>query len=586
MDKLDNKEIPDKPGIYIFKDKYSEPIYVGKAKNLRKRVATYFGSNTSWKIKRLVNEAKEISFVVSQNEANALLAEYSFIQEFKPKYNVQFKDDKSYPYVAITNDLWPREYVSRNINKKNTNFGPYPFIGAARRSLDHLINIFPVRTCSDNTFERHQKLKKPCLLYEIDKCSAPCVDYVSQNEYSEMVDNIKEFYKGNSETQQYEEAQKTKDVIQHLENARITQTLMTANGKNVDVIGIDIGNYDVVLTCLIIRNGRITGEIKKNLEPINVNDIETYLPQIIINMFENHTPSNEILISHEFSLIDVIEKKLKHKWNKNIKLLNPKRGWKKDLLATAIEDAKELRRVADLKRRSDLEFRSLSLEQLKHKLNLKNIPYRIEAYDISNLGDKFRVGSMVVMEDGLVKPSMYRKFHIKTFKGQDDFKSIEEVIFRRLKRLKNTSEQDQSFRRSPDLILIDGGKGQLSKAKGVIDHFQLDIDVLGLAKKEEEIYLPFSKNPVLLNKNSESLFVLQNIRDEAHRIAVNENRRLRLKDLDINNLLSIKGVSEESINELVRKYKTLDSISSASLHDLETQITKREAIKVFNYFSS
>ena len=230
MDKLNNKEIPDKPGIYIFKDKYSDPIYVGKAKNLRKRVITYFGNNTPWKIKRLINEAKEISFVVSQNEANALLAEYSFIQEFKPKYNVQFKDDKSYPYVAITNDLWPRVYVSRNINKKNTNFGPYPFIGAARRSLDHLINIFPVRTCSDNTFERHKKLKKPCLLYEIDKCSAPCVDYVSQNEYSEMVDNIKEFYKGNSdvyindkiqemkyhsETQQYEEAQKTKDVIQH-----------------------------------------------------------------------------------------------------------------------------------------------------------------------------------------------------------------------------------------------------------------------------------------------------------------------------------------------------------------------------------
>ena len=553
------------------------------------------------KFKRLVNEAKEISFVVSQNEANALLAEYSFIQEFRPKYNVQFKDDKSYPYVTISDDLWPRVYVSRNINKKNTNFGPYPFIGAARRSLDHLINIFPVRTCSNNTFERHQKLKKPCLLYEIEKCAGPCVDYVAQEEYKEMIDNIKDFYRGNSDkyiddkiqemkyqsdNQQYENAQKTKNIIQHLENARITQTLMTANDKNVDVIGIDVGKYDVVLTCLIIRNGRITGEIKKNIEPIDVNDIETYLPQIIINMFENHIPSNEILISQQFSLINVIEKKLKQKWNKNIKLVNPKRGWKKDLLLTAIEDAKELRRVADLKRRSDLEFRSLSLEQLKNKLNLKNIPYRIEAYDISNLGDKFRVGSMVVMEDGLIKPSMSRKFHIKTFKGQDDFKSIEEVIFRRLKRLTNISEKDQSFRRSPDLILIDGGKGQLSKAKSVIDHFQLEIDVLGLAKKEEEIFLPSSKKPVLLNKNSEALYVLQNIRDEAHRIAINENRRLRLKDLDINNLLSIKGVSEESINQLIVKYKTLDDISSASINDLENQITKREAEKVFNYFSS
>ena len=225
--------LTNSPGVYQFFDDSKKIIYVGKAKNLRKRVATYFGSNTSWKIKRLVNEAKEISFVVSQNEANALLAEYSFIQEFRPKYNVQFKDDKSYPYVTISNDLWPRVYVSRNINKKNTNFGPYPFIGAARRSVDHLINIFPVRTCSNNTFENHKKLKKPCLLYEIDKCSGPCVDYVDQGKYTEMIDNIKEFYKGNSDiyinekiqemkyysdNQQYEDAQKTKNIIPSILN--------------------------------------------------------------------------------------------------------------------------------------------------------------------------------------------------------------------------------------------------------------------------------------------------------------------------------------------------------------------------------
>jgi len=180
MDKLDTKEIPEKPGIYIFKDKFEEPLYVGKAKNLRKRVPSYFGQSTSWKVKRLINEASSVSFVVSQNEANALLAEYSFIQEFKPKYNIQFKDDKSYPYITITDDEWPRVLVSRNINKSNINFGPFPFIGAAKRSLDHLINIFPVRTCNDNTFNNHKKNLKPCLLYEIDKCSGPCVDKVDK----------------------------------------------------------------------------------------------------------------------------------------------------------------------------------------------------------------------------------------------------------------------------------------------------------------------------------------------------------------------------------------------------------------------
>jgi len=600
MEKIKLNEIPNKPGIYIFKDEYDEPIYVGKAKNLRKRVPSYFNKNTSWKTKRLTSEAKAISFIVSQNEANALLAEYSFIQEYKPKYNIQFKDDKSYPYVTITKEEWPRAFVTRNINQQNLNFGPFPFIGAAKRSLDHLINIFPVRTCTKNTFERHAKLNKPCLLYEIDKCSGPCVDLINKDDYQDLLDSLKNFYKGNSDTyinekveemklysdkQKYEEANKIKKTLSHLENARVNQTLMTSNDKNVDVIGIDIGRYDVVLSCLLIRNGRIVGEVKNNFEPMDVQEYENYLPQIIINLFEKNMPSNEVLVSHEFPMSEIIQKELEIKWNKKINLTNPKRGWKKDLLNTAIDDAKELRRVADLKRRSDLEFRSLSLEQLQHKLGLKKIPYRIEAYDISNLGDKFRVGSMVVMEDGIPKPSMYRKFHIRSFKGQDDFRSMEEVIFRRVKRLIDSSEKDQSFRRNPDLILIDGGKGQLSKAKSVIDHFNLDIDVIGIAKKEEELFTPNKKTSIILNSNSEALFILQNIRDEAHRFAIQENRRLRLKDLDIDTIFEIKGVSKSSIDTLLDKYKTLNKLSSASFIELSNLINDQQAKKVYQYFN-
>ena len=360
---------------------------------------------------------------------------------------------------------------------------------------------------------------------------------------------------------------------------------MTSNDKNVDVIGIDIGRFDVVLSCLLIRNGRIVGEVKNNFEPMDVQDYENYLPKIIINLFEKNMPSNEILVSHEFPLSETIQEELEKKWDKKITLTNPKRGWKKDLLNTAIDDAKELRRVADLKRRSDLEFRSLSLEQLQHKLNLKKIPYRIEAYDISNLGDKFRVGSMVVMEDGISKPSMYRKFHIKSFKGQDDFRSMEEVIFRRVKRLINNQEKDQSFRRYPDLILIDGGKGQLSKAKSVIDHFKLDIDVIGIAKKEEELFSPNKKSSIVLNSNSEALFILQNIRDEAHRFAIQENRRLRLKDLDIESIFEIKGVAKSSIDMLLEKYKTLNKLSSASYKELSSLIDEKQATKVYQYFN-
>lgn len=600
MDKLNTNEIPESPGVYIFKDKYDEPIYIGKAKNLRNRVVTYFNSNSTWKVKRLVSEAKNISFVLSKNEANALLAEYSLIQEYKPKYNIQFKDDKSYPYVTITKDKWQRVYVSRNIDKKNLNFGPFPYIGAAKRSLDHLINIFPLRTCNDNTFNRHNSLGKPCLLFEIEKCSAPCINKIDEKDYQQLVNSIKNFYKGNSdqfitekiiemnnysEQQEYEKANKIKKLIQHLENARINQTLMTANDKNVDVIGIDIGKYDVVATCLFIRNGRIVGEIKKSFEPIITDEFNDYLPQIIFNIYSNEEPASELLVSHSFKNKDYVEKELSQNWNRKINIQIPQRGWKKDLLLTALEDAAELRRVTDLKRRKDLEFRSQSLEQLKNKLNLKNIPYRIEAYDVSNLGDKFRVGSMVVMEDGLTKPSMYRKFHIRSFEGQDDFRSMEEMIFRRIKRLNNTNETDQSFKRLPDLMLIDGGKGQLSKAKSVIDYFKLEIDVIGLAKKEEELFLPNRKESIKLNNNSEALFILQNIRDEAHRFAITENRRLRLKDLDINSSLNIKGVSKKSLEKLNKKYNSLIELSNATLEDLAELLDENEVKKVFKYFN-
>ena len=600
MDKLNTNEIPESPGVYIFKDKYDEPIYIGKAKNLRNRVVTYFNSNSTWKVKRLVSEAENISFVLSKNEANALLAEYSLIQEYKPKYNIQFKDDKSYPYVTISKDKWQRVYVSRNIDKKNLNFGPFPYIGAAKRSLDHLINIFPLRTCNDNTFNRHNSLGKPCLLFEIEKCSAPCINKIDEKDYQQLVNSIKNFYKGNSdqfitekiiemnnysEQQEYEKANKIKKLVQHLENARINQTLMTANDKNVDVIGIDIGKYDVVATCLFIRNGRIVGEIKKSFEPINTDEFNDYLPQIIFNIYSNKEPASELIVSHSFINKEDVEKELSHIWKRKINIQIPQRGWKRDLLLTALEDAAELRRVTDLKRRKDLEFRSQSLEQLKNKLNLKNIPYRIEAYDISNLGDKFRVGSMVVMEDGLTKPSMYRKFHIKSFEGQDDFRSMEEMIFRRIKRLNNTNETDQSFKRLPDLMLIDGGKGQLSKAKSVIDYFKLEIDVIGLAKKEEELFLPNRKESIKLNKNSEALFILQNIRDEAHRFAITENRRLRLKDLDINSSLNIKGVSKNSLEKLNKKYNSLIELSNATLEDLAELLDENEVKKVFKYFN-
>ena len=415
-----------------------------------------------------------------------------------------------------------------------------------------------------------------------------------------MLKNIKNFYSGKSdiyvdnkisemksfsENQEYEKANEAKKLIDHLENARSTQTLMVSNTKSVDVIGIDVSNLDVVISCLLIRSGRIIGEVKKTFEPIDTKKHDEYLPQIILSIFSENQPSEEILVSHSFPYIDLIQEELTKKWGRKITLKTPKQGWKKELLDTAIIDAKELRRVVNFRRRTDLEFRTRSLEQLKNKLNLISIPYRIEAYDISNLGPDYRVGSMVVMEDGLSKPSMYRKFHIKSFQGQDDFKSMEEVIFRRLKRLTKDSENDPSFRRKPDLILIDGGKGQLSSAKGVIDHLQLDIDIVGLAKREEEIFKPFNKESILLNKNSEALFTLQNIRDEAHRFAINENRRLRIKNFDKQTLLTIEGVGTVSSKKVLDKFKTMEKLSNATYEELEEIVSPNIARKIYRHFN-
>ncbi|MEC7820004.1 MAG: excinuclease ABC subunit UvrC [Actinomycetota bacterium] len=602
MDKLPNSEIPNKPGIYIFKDRNEIPLYVGKAKNLRKRVGSYFNPNSPWKVKRLVSESKEVSFLISKSESDALLTEYSFIQEYRPKYNIQFKDDKSYPYISITNQDWARVLVTRNLNRDNLNFGPFAFVGSARKSLDHLINIYPVRTCNESVFKRHQKLEKPCLLYDIDKCCAPCVGLVSKEKYFSFIKEIEKFYTGHSDelisvredlmkqqssNQNYEDAAKTRDLIRHLESARESQILMSSDKHNVDVIAINIGKFDVIASCAMIRNGRVVGEKKIKIEPLEPSDIESYISELIVSIVSNEDSAELILLNHEVKNIKDIESIISKK-NQNKTIIEfPKKGWKGEILNTLIIDAEEMRRVSNLKRRTDLEFRTLSLEQLMNYLSLPNIPYRIEGYDISNMGESNRVGSMVVMEDGLIKTSLNRIFHIKSFSGQDDFKSIEEVLFRRLKRLaSNDSSSDISFDKTPDLILIDGGKGQLSSAIKVCSHLALEIPIISLAKKNEEVYLPNRKMPINLPEDSEALNILTTIRDEAHRFALSEHRRLRVKSLKKNDLLSIQGVGDKTLRVLFNEFGSLTKISKASYDELVIVVKPSIAEKVYEFFNA
>ena len=601
MDKIPNLELPNKPGIYIFKDLEGVPLYVGKAKNIRKRVSTYFNSKAAWKVKRLVSESENLSYLVSHSETDALLAEYSFIQEFQPKYNIQFKDDKSYPYISITNNEWPRALVIRSLNKKNINFGPFAFVGSARKSLDHLINIYPIRTCNETVFKRHNKLGKPCLLYDINKCCAPCVDLISRDKYKEYINEIEKFYKGYSEElinekidlmkqqsseEEFEEAGRTRDLIKHLEGARETQILMTTKNDSVDVIAIDIGSFDVIASYVKVRNGRVVGEKKKQLEPLEPSDVHAYLTELILSLLSEEDVADLILLNQKVNNHHDIEKVLSERAKKKIEIEFPNKGWKQQILNTVITDCQEVRRVSNLKRRTDLEFRSLSLEQLMNYLSLPNIPYRIEAYDISNLSDSDRVGAMAVMQDGVIKSSLNRIFHIKSFSGQDDFRSLEEILYRRLKRLDSDyTDVDISFRKTPDLIVIDGGKGQLTSAIKVVSHFKIDIPIISIAKKNEEVYLPNKPNPINIPSDSEALYILTTIRDEAHRYAISEHRRLRVKSLKKDDLLAIKGIGEKTLSDLYKEFGTMSKISKASYDDLLIVVKPSIAQKVYNFFN-
>ena len=602
MDKVPNSEIPNKPGIYIFKDENQTPLYVGKAKDIRKRVGSYFNPNSPWKIKRLVSEATELSFLISKSESDALLAEYSFIQEYQPKYNIQFKDDKSYPYISITNHEWSRVLVTRNLINKNLNFGPFAFVGSARKSLDHLINIYPVRTCNESVFNRHKRLEKPCLLYDIDKCCGPCVDLVSKEKYNNFLKEIEKFYRGHSDelisgrmalmdeqssNQDYEEAAKTRDLIGHLEGARESQILMTSDKHSVDVIAVDIGKFDVIASCVKVRKGRVVGEKKMKIEPLEPSDIESYISELIVSMIQDEDSAELILLNHSIQNKKDIEKIVSKKTQKKTVIEYPKKGWKKEILNTIIVDAEEMRRISNLKRRTDLEFRTLSLEQVMNYLSLPKIPYRIEAYDISNIGQSDRVGSMVVMEDGLIKTSLNRIFHIKSFSGQDDFKSIEEVLFRRLKRLDSKGiNSDVSFNKVPDLILIDGGKGQLTSATKVAAHFNIEVPIIALAKKNEEVYLPNRHSPIKLPNDSEAFNILTTIRDEAHRFALSEHRRLRVKSLKKHDLLSIQGVGNKTLEKLINEFGSLTKISQASYDELVVVVKPSIAERVYEFFNS
>ena len=537
------KSIPRKPGVYLFHDESGKVLYVGKAKVLRSRVRSYF-RKSSLSIPRIQNMVKKISdieWLVTRSESEALLTEAAMIKEHEPRYNILMRDDKSYPYVRITNEPFPQVLLTRKIvNDGSRYFGPFTEVYNLRETLKVIYKIFPVRSCSylinDDIIAR--KKISVCLDYHIRKCLGPCEGLQSQEDYSAMIEEVVRFLHGRtdkivkqlrnemveaSKRQDYEEAALCRDRISAVEAFTKRQRKISASFADQDIIAVAVQQKDACAAVIRLRNGRIIGRERMFLSGVHEQELSEILAGFMKQFYlESDFLPQEILLQEKPEGCDSLAEWLSEKRGKKVTITAPQRGEKAKLVRLSLQNAELLLAENIRKRERRRELVPEMIQQLQADLNLEVPPRRIEAFDISNIQGSNPVGSMVCFVDGVAKKSEYRKFKIKTVKGIDDFAMIREVVLRRYSRLKS---EKATF---PDLILIDGGKGQLSMAVSALQELGLSyISVIGLAKRLEEVYVPGSSDPQNIPKSSPGLFLLRRIRDEAHRFAVTFHRLRR-----------------------------------------------------------
>ena len=589
--------IPTKPGSYQFFDGHGNIIYVGKAKNLRSRVNSYFGNKKTMAVRtqRMMEEATHLEWIQVRNELEALMLEFTLIKEHKPRFNVDLKDNKSYPYLSVTvNEKWPRPTITRGERKRGVRyFGPYGNVKAIRETLDLLIKSFPLRTCSNAKFNEHEKMGKPCLLFHIDKCSGPCVEKITEKEYNNLVSDLLGFLDGNSkkivddlrnemsifsEKQEFENAGRARDKILNIERVLERQQMVLKETENIDIFGFFGDEIEASVQVFYVRHGRVVGRkgfIVDRIAGIKNSELVRHL---LVDHYASDPPRgvpSQILA--EVSPIDIqlLETWLTIERNSAVEIRVPKRGEKKSLLETVISNANEEFIRHRLKRATDHNSRSKALNELQTALGMGTAPLRIECYDMSHLQGTDYVGSMVVMEDGLLKKSDYRRFRINSFDGNDDYAAMKEVISRRLaaylKESKETVEGGtKKFAYPPQLLLVDGGKGQLSVAEAAVSEVGLSdlIFVASLAKQFEEVFVTGQREPVVIPRNSEALYMLQRLRDESHRFAVEYHRKLRGKRMTESVLDGIPGLGEKRKNRLLEEYGSLKRVKESTLKEL------------------
>jgi len=594
-------EIPDAPGAYLFKDSLGRVIYVGKALSLRKRVSNYFARDLSERTRAMVESADAVEWIVTDTEVAALMLEFTLIKRHRPRFNIRLRDDKSFPYLAITmSDEWPRARVMRGAKRKGVEYyGPYAHAYAIRSTLDLLLRTFPIRTCTDAFFRRQQAQGRPCLLYHIEKCSGPCIAAVEPGEYQAHIDGLSAFLRGDTDQvtrklnarmtdasarQEYEVAARYRDRLRDVERALERQEVVTDRREDFDLIALHGDELEAALQVLHVRRGRVVGRLGTVVERVEDVDEPELFANLIREIYGEEVPPREVLVAQLPSDPELWEKWLTERRGAKVSLRIPKRGAKRRLLETTTVNAREAFGRHRLRRQADHNARAKALRSLQESLGMATAPLRVEAFDISTLQGTNTVASMVVLEDGLPRRSEYRRFKIKTVEGQDDFASMEETLRRRftayLRDLRR-GEQQGRFSYPPSLVLIDGGAGQLGRAVKVLTELGLDIPVVGLAKRMEEVYLPGQAEPLRLPRDAEALYLLQQVRDEAHRFAITYHRNLRSKRMVDSVLDEVEGIGPTRKKALLRRFGSLKRIREATEAELAETVPEAVAADLY-----
>ena len=592
--------IPDAPGSYQFKDADGRIIYVGKAKSLRSRLSNYFVNPASLlpRTAQMMAAARSVEWIQVGNDVEALMLEYTLIQQHQPRFNVRYRDDKSYPFMAITlDDEWPRAMVMRGAKRKGVRyFGPYGHAYAIRETLDLLLRTFPIRTCSDNKFDRHHRQGRPCLLFHIEKCSGPCVGEIEKEPYDRLVDELIEFLDGDTAPVvkrleadmkdsaarlEFERAARLRDRLTAVRKAIEKQTMVTERPEDLDVVGIVDDELEAAVQVFYVRRGRVVG--RKGFVLDKVEDLTQHelVGNILLHLYGEPGPlgvPREVLVPVLPEDVSTYEELLSGARGTRVTVRVPQRGDKRALQVTVARNAAEEFTRHRLKRSADHNSRARALNSLQDALGLPEAPLRIECFDMSHIQGSDYVGSMVVVEDALPKKSDYRRFKVKTVESNDDYSAMEEVLTRRLTAL--LAERDRVFEAGqkvpkfaypPQLLLVDGGKGQLSVAMRVVEELGLEdeIPVAALSKQFEEVWVPGQADAIRIPRQSEALYLLQRIRDEAHRFAITYHRQLRGKRMTKSVLDDIPGLGPSRRKRLIAELGGVNAVKVATLEQLQ-----------------